>query len=83
MKKKKIKLHFDKKVISNLTRIKGGDVIVGGTLSIAPDAQSVCLCGPTTDPNYTNTDMNNSNCCLRETQWPRWTCINQSLRGEC
>ncbi len=46
MKKKKIKLHFDKKVISNLTKIKGSNVIGGGAISNAPDAQSICLCGP-------------------------------------
>ncbi|MEP0265972.1 hypothetical protein [Dokdonia sp.] len=53
MKKKKIKLQFDKKVISNLTKIQGGQEIGVGTLSNAPDAQSICLCGPTTDPNNT------------------------------
>lgn len=46
MKKKKIKLHFDKKVISNLTKIQRSNVMGGGTLSNAPDAQSICLCGP-------------------------------------
>ena len=60
MKKKKLILQFDKKVISNLTKIQGGNVIVGGTLSNAPDAHSICLCGPTTEPNNKTSYCGNS-----------------------
>ena len=56
MKKKKLILQFDKKVISNLTKIKGGNVFVEGTISNAPDALSVCLCGP---PDTTNCNTDN------------------------
>ncbi|MFC4635286.1 hypothetical protein ACFO3O_15355 [Dokdonia ponticola] len=60
MKKKKIKLQFDKKVIAHLTKIQGGQEIESGTLSNAPDAQSVCLCGPTTAPNNETSNCGNS-----------------------
>ncbi|MFT5890262.1 MAG: hypothetical protein ACI9Y7_000352 [Dokdonia sp.] len=53
MKKKKIKLNFDKKVISNLTKVRGGDgVFYTVTQSQIPDAQSQCLCD--IDPSYPN-----------------------------
>ena len=65
MKKKKMKLHFDKKVISNLTKIQGGYEPTENTITLSnmPDAQSVCLCNTTTAHTDTCLDTTSSLLC--------------------